>query len=252
MAYLSDLVLTAICLSLVFGSMAFGIARGRRVKAESKPEHEHLGTIQSALLGLLALLLGFAFAGAMDRFVDRQDALAREASAIGTAYDRAGLVFQPEALRVHLREYISLRLDLFHERREAKAREIIRRLDERYHLVLQQAFNEGTHSPALANLLITGVEAVDNELSARNAIDRRHLPLEFILIMIVASCVAMGTVGYGVGIAQRRSVGTAYSLAALVGVTLCMTLDFDRPGQGLIQIDPAPLLELAEKVGVAR
>ena len=70
--------------------------------------------------------------------------------------------------------------------------------------------------------------------------------------MIISCCVSMGTVGYGVGIAERRSVGTAYALAALVGVTLCMTLDFDRPSQGLIQIDPTPLLELAEKVGVSR
>ena len=252
MSFFSDVVLTAVCLSLVFASMAFGIARGRRVKAESKPEHEHLGTIQSALLGLLALLLGFAFAGAMDRFVDRQDALAREANAIGTAYDRAGLVAVPETLRAHLREYVSVRLELFHERRDAKARDIIRRLDERYYGVLQQALNEASHSPSLATLLITGVEAVDNELSARNAIDRRHLPLEFVLIMIVASCVSMGTVGYGVGMAERRSVGTAYALAGLVGVSLCMTLDFDRPGQGLIQIDPAPLYELAEKVGARR
>ncbi|XVJ60237.1 MAG: hypothetical protein HEQ23_12910 [Tepidisphaera sp.] len=249
MSFLSDLILTAVCLSLVFGSMAFGIARGRRVKAESKPEHEHLGTIQSALLGLLALLLGFAFAGAMDRFVDRQDALAREANAIGTAYDRAGLSAAPEALRGHLRDYVAIRLELFRERREAKAREIIHRLDQRYGLLLQQTLNASESTPALANLLVTGVEAVDNELSARNALDRRHLPLEFIVIMIVASCVAMGTVGFGVGIAERRSVGAAYALAGLVGVTLCMTLDFDRPGQGLIQIDPAPLYELAEKVG---
>jgi hypothetical protein len=252
MSFLSDLILTAVCLSLVFGSMAFGIARGRRVKAESKPEHEHLGTIQSALLGLLALLLGFAFAGAMDRFVDRQDALAREASAIGTAYDRAGLSAAPEALRGHLREYVAIRLELFHARSSAKDREVIDRLDQRYHLALQQALSESSHSPALANLLITGVEAIDNELSARNAINRRHLPLEFVLIMIISCCVSMGTVGYGVGIAERRSVGTAYALAALVGVTLCMTLDFDRPSQGLIQIDPTPLLELAEKVGINR
>jgi hypothetical protein len=252
MSLLSDVVLTAVCLSLVFASMAFGIARGRRVKAESKPEHEHLGTIQSALLGLLALLLGFAFAGAMGRFVDRQDALAREANAIGTAYDRAGLVPAPDSLRANIRQYVAIRLELFRERSAAKEAEIIRRLDERYHAVLQQALGEASHSPALANLLVTGMEAIDNELSARNAINRRHLPLEFILIMIVSCCVSMGTVGYGVGIAERRSVGNAYTLAALVGVTLCMTLDFDRPSQGLIQIDPAPLLELAEKVGVNR
>lgn len=58
----------------------------------------------------------------------------------------------------------------------------------------------------------------------------------------------MGAIGYGVGLAERRSVGLALTLATLIAVTLFVTVDFDRPRGGFIRLDAAPLLELQAKL----
>src|SRR3984957_2166732 len=68
-------------------------------------------TLESAMLGLLALIIGFSFAMALSRFEARRDAVVNEANAIGTAALRARLLPDPhraETLKL-LREYIQLR-----------------------------------------------------------------------------------------------------------------------------------------------
>jgi hypothetical protein len=58
----------------------------------------------------------------------------------------------------------------------------------------------------------------------------------------------MATIGYGVGLADKRSMGATYALAFMVSTTLLMTFDFDHPQRGIIRLDPAPLRELAERL----
>jgi hypothetical protein len=245
---LMDLIIMVALFGLVIGSVLAGLVRGRRVPRERRPENEHLGTIQGAFLGLLGLLLGFAFAGAMARFVDRQDRLASEANAIKAAFDRAELLPDPAEYRANLSAYARERLALFHEQNSTAAEKVEQRLDTHYHAALGAAITSAIRSPQFALLIIPGVEAIDNELSARNAITRRHLPTEFIFVMIACSCVAMYSIGFGVGIAERRSVGTAIALACLVATTIFVTLDFDRPQNGLIRLDPSPLEDVARQL----
>lgn len=246
MTTLPAAVLLLVCLVVVLTGTVFGLVRGRRVRREFRPENEHLGTIQSGLMGLLALLLGFAFAGAMSRFIDRQDALAREANAIETAYHRASLLPTAERVRSELREYAKLRLELFRNGSDGSSPEIMRRLQARYEAALSATMEGVRAAPAHETVAILGIEAVDNEFATRNAIARRHLPFEFVLVMLACSCVTMGTIGFGVGVAERRSVGSVIALAVLVATTLFMTFDFDRPRDGLIRLDPTPLEEMAQ------
>ncbi len=52
--------------------------------------------ISGAIFGLLALLLGFTFSMALNRFEQRKELVVQEANAIGTTYLRARLLPQPE------------------------------------------------------------------------------------------------------------------------------------------------------------
>jgi hypothetical protein len=73
-----------------------------------------VSTLEGAVLGLLALMIGFSFAIALSRFEARRDAVLNEANAIGTTALRARLLPTPydaEALK-SLRDYIQLRLDV--------------------------------------------------------------------------------------------------------------------------------------------
>jgi hypothetical protein len=75
---------------------------------------DNFSTLESATLGLLALIIGFTFAMALSRFEARRDAIVNEANAIGTTALRARLLPQPhrtETLNL-LREYVQIRLDI--------------------------------------------------------------------------------------------------------------------------------------------
>src|SRR5262249_53666811 len=69
-----------------------------------------VSTLESAILGLLALMIGFTFAMALSRFEARRAAVLEEANAIGTTALRTRLLPAPhstESLKL-LREYVQI------------------------------------------------------------------------------------------------------------------------------------------------
>src|SRR5258706_13642398 len=75
----------------------------------SSESHDHL---LSAVLGLLALLLGFTFSLALNRYEARRDLVVQEANAIDTTWLRAQLLQPPDkaAMSDLLRAYLDSRL----------------------------------------------------------------------------------------------------------------------------------------------
>ena len=74
----------------------------------------NVSTLEGAIIGLLALILGFTFAMALSRFEARRDAILAEANAIGTTALRARLLPDPHRKEVLglLRDYANIRLDI--------------------------------------------------------------------------------------------------------------------------------------------
>ena len=79
---------------------------------KDEPRKVQIGGIQGAVLGMLALLLGFTFSMALARYENRRDLVLKEANAIGTTYLRASFLPQPHAKAVEelLRRYTDARL----------------------------------------------------------------------------------------------------------------------------------------------
>src|SRR5215472_15428022 len=87
---------------------------GSRKKSEAEKDN---GTVRSAVLALLGLLLGFSFAIAAARNEARRELLVEEANSIGTTARRAELLPQPHVANVvrFLREYVPLRIEAHRE-----------------------------------------------------------------------------------------------------------------------------------------
>ena len=81
-------ILTAIEIGRWLGVHAGGEAGG------------NVSTLEGAIIGLLALILGFTFAMALSRFEARRDAILTEANAIGTTALRARLLPDPHPKEV--------------------------------------------------------------------------------------------------------------------------------------------------------
>ncbi|MCF6159596.1 MAG: hypothetical protein E3K32_13735 [wastewater metagenome] len=97
--YSIDLWLIFVCTVAFFlfllafeGGFRFGRAIRTKVDETAKT---WISTIDAAILGILALLLGFTFSMLLSRFDLRKQLVIEEADAIGTAYLRAQLLPEP-------------------------------------------------------------------------------------------------------------------------------------------------------------
>ena len=102
-------------LSALTVAVALGFAGQSRLQRmagagiEPTPGGAHL---LSAVLGLLALLLGFSFSMAMDRYDTRRQLVIEEANALGTTWLRVQLLEEPDRALMSdlLRRYVDARL----------------------------------------------------------------------------------------------------------------------------------------------
>ncbi len=92
----------------IFGGMALAAATGlwlrrrrdRMLGEKTDDEESKEGLVVSSVMGLLALLIGFTFSLAIDRFDTRRERVLAEANAISTAYLRAQLLGAPHRERI--------------------------------------------------------------------------------------------------------------------------------------------------------
>ena len=234
-------------LCALYVALELGYAYGRWTARRSEANVvSQIGTVQGALLGLLGLLLGFSFAGAASRFMERQDLIVSEANALGTAHLRAELLDEPQRseLRGELRRYLAYRVSASQQLQRGLSPETHGEI-EAQHAAIWRAAKAGVQArPELAVAVLPPVNEVIDLHATRVAAGRKSLP-RLVLGLLILSCVAaLGTIGYGAGLAGRRNLPIALSFALLVSAALWITIDMDRPRQGLLQLDDSALEQL--------
>jgi hypothetical protein len=239
----------------VFGSLFLALEIGRWVgrraggAAPSPQDPDHtvsaIGALQGALLGLLGLLLAFAFAGSATRFIERQDFVVREANAIGTADLRADLLPEPQRteLRRVLHEYLERRISL-HGAFLAAEDPVLRDMERLHRRMWDVAVAGVSAQPSGALLMLPVVNEVIDVHGDRTAAMRRHAPLAVLVLLIVSAMLTLGAVGLGARTGNHRHDTLARFLALLIGASLWLTIDLDYPRAGLVQIDVSPLTSL--------
>jgi len=232
----------------LFGGLLLAVEIGYRLGARRRvPEDElaHLGAAQGAALGLLGLLLGFAFAGATSRFIDRGDIIVREANAIGTAYLRADLMDDRDrdALKALLREYTEHRLALFREIHAEPGAALARTIAADQIRIWSVAANAVRPAPHLAVPVLAPINEIFDAYAERNAATRRHLPTMVLVLLMACATLALGIVGYNGGLSARRRNATSITLAVLIAAALWVTIDMDYPRAGVVSLSDASLVD---------
>ena len=248
----SSIVEWSIALVLFGGLVAaaeIGFWSGRRKHRDSEDSNQ-LGAIQGAILGLLALLLGFSFSGASERFSGRVQLIVEEANAIGTLWLRIDLL--PDAkqaeLRDNLRRYVAERI-AFYEARDAAANGKAIAGSEALQAQLWAAVVSAAKAkPELAQVLLPPVNEVIDLHGRRVGASQRHLPVLVLLLLLTCSVVAVGAVSYGGGVAGKRSPVLTNAMAFLVAAVLWAIIDLDHPRRGLIQTGQQPMLDLQKSL----
>jgi hypothetical protein len=231
---------------LVAVETGYRLARRRVSGGREAPGAGQVGAIQGATLGLLGLLLGFSFAGAAGRFIDRQDLITQEANAIGTAYLRADVLPDPYATQVRqvLAEYVAHRIEASKTLAAGLGEDIPAQVAA-FHARLWQAARDGVLArPEMAKVVLDPVNEVIDLHSTRVAAGRKHLPPIVLGLLVACSLLSMGVIGFGCGLSGGRWPVLNGALAILIAAALWTTIDLDHPRAGLIRLSDAPLQEL--------
>lgn len=235
-------------LALVIGSLEIGFRLGRRRAdrgGSAAVASAQIGAIQGALLGLVGLLLGFSFAAAASRFLERQDLIVRDANAIGTAHLRADLLPPPyrDELKRALEGYAEHRIDsevLF-----GAASPRIRSEFAAFHKRIWDAARDGVRAePSATVVVLDAANEVIDVHALRISAGRKHLPPLVLGLLFGASGLALLVIGYGCGLVRDRKAPMSVPLAVLIAAALWTTIDLDHPRRGLLRLSDAPLVDL--------
>jgi hypothetical protein len=212
-----------------------------------------VSTLESAVLGLMALMIGFTFAMALSRFEARRDAVLNEANAIGTTALRARLLPQPErgeSLKL-LREYVAVRLDI--TRRPASPAELTAAVDRSNALqeaLWQQAKAMSAKETGMVptGLFIQTLNEMIDQQGKRLAALRNRVPNIVMLALFGIAAVATAFTGYGRGLEARRTRLPLYLMALLLSAVILLILDLDRPTTGFIEVSQQPMIDTAASI----
>jgi hypothetical protein len=252
--YSSVAIVVALFLVMIlFNELGFHL--GRFVQEHTTSELKALtGSIQASMLGLLALLLGFTFSMAMQRYDSRSMALIEEANAIGTATLRIQLL--PQNLRAParelLREYIDLRitagkLDITQKDEREQENTRIAALQHQLWALAVRATNDDPRA-VTTGAFVNSLNSVIDMQGKRNALLRMHVPESVLLLLFVVFVTSGGMMGYSSGLTGKRMVVPIVLVSLLITLIVFLIIDLDRPRRGLIQVNQDAMWELQRSV----
>lgn len=225
----------------------------RRMRAFPSDQKIDTGSVQGAMLGVLGLLLGFSFAGAAGRLIERQDLVDREANAIGTAYICADLLNKDDAteLKAALLNYLDHRVEITRSVQFALSREQVR-TTEADHDRIWAATCKGVESkPVTLNMVVDAVTETLDLHDYRVAAGRKHLPTLVLTLLGICSLLTLSVMGYASALGRHRNTLMISAIAVLIGTTLWTTIDMDWSRIGLIGVSDAALYDLQRSLASA-
>ena len=237
-------------LALIVAASEIGRFLGVRVGNQGG---DNVSTLEAAVLGLLALMIGFTFAMALSRFEARRDAVLNEANAIGTTALRARLLSEPHRTEVLnlLREYVQTRLDI--TQRTTSQSELMAAID-RSNALQEALWQQAEAVSAKENGMVpsglfiqTLNEMIDNQ-GKRLAALRNRVPNVVPLALFGIAAVASAFAGYGSGFEAKRNRLPVYTTGVVVVAVIMLILDLDRPSAGFIEISQQPMIDTAASI----
>jgi FtsH-binding integral membrane protein len=237
-------------LSLLLMWLSARIGSGFRKKQPNLEEgvRQDLDVIVAATLTLLALIIGFTFSMAINRYDQRKIYEESEANAIGTEYVRADLLPAANAAKVRtlLKDYLDQRISFYQTRDEIELRQVEDRTAQ-----LEAELWSAVRAPAMAQptpvmgLAVSGMNDVLNSRGYTQAAWWNRIPIAAWALMAAIAICANVLVGYS---ARRAEAGGIQFLVLplILSIAFFLIADNDSPRRGIIRVDPQNLISLAQ------
>lgn len=242
---LSVIALVTLVIAVVIGTAV----RARRGIAETGDAEGQEGYVVAAVLGLMALLLGFTFSLAVDRFETRRALVLEEANAIGTTYLRTQLLNAPHRERITglLVRYLDNRIALGGAIRPEGDPKVA--VNDQILVDLWAATAAAFPDIKGLDFSSTYIDSMNNLIdldAARKAARSAHVPGEVFLVLFIYLAVTAGVLGY-VLVGPRGRIAAGFLLLLLL-MSLGLIIDIDRPTIGGIRENQGPMIALRTSI----
>ena len=201
-----------------------------------------VGSVDSAVYSLLALLIGFAFNGAAGRFDHRRELVTHQVNAISTAWDRIDLLApgQQPAVREHFRSYIDALLIAYdHPAGSREERNARTHLAAAQNLLWSDVIGSSLtpEGEKARVLIIPTVNEMFDAVDQERMLQRVHPPTLIYVMLVITALAAALFAGYAMANADRRNWLFRVGAAGTIALAVFVTLELESPRLGWIRID---------------
>jgi hypothetical protein len=248
------LVVVAAALLLALALEAGYRAGHWRRKQTADEREQPVGAMVAAILGLLALVLGFTFSFAAVRFEARRDAVLEEANAIGTTFLRTNFLPREQQLESKklLQEYAAVRLQAVQDKKLESA---IARSEEIHGLLWSEATKAGNLSPTSETVGLY-IAALNNLIDLHEvrlqAALRSRIPAELWFGLAGLAVMSFAAVGYMCGLSTTRRSPAMLVLVISFTIVLMMIADLDRGQEGLLRVSQEAMRNVQKMIDASQ
>ncbi len=221
---------------LIIGALSIviemGYQFGKRIAAErGLGKHPVEASVATAILSLMAFMLGFSFANATARFTARQNLMLEDANTAGTLY-----------LRALIREYVQTRTDALRNHEMEGLEAATTRSTEIQHELWDLAVEARRQSKNVSLNLFIGTlnDLIDTDTNRRTAATLRRFPPTLWLTLTFLGTMSTFMLGFNSGLHGRRSRLATTSLIFAFSVVILLIVDLDRPLRSLFNQQDVP------------
>lgn len=251
LSFYDPFMVAGICAVLMFCSLRYGFHRGLKL-TDGRPQGN--GFIDEACLAILGLLLAFCFAAAYGKLDTRNEKVFNDANALRTLYSRCRLLpdKQRETLQPLIVDAVRERVALVSGQTTIeKARELDSRAQVREAEIVEiigKLSRDETTKDLAPSLMDACIDVICSH-EARLAAVVNHVPMPVIVLLVLVASTSTYLIGRAEaesGRLRRRTVTLVLIVSAIVHVTL----DLEQPLGGFIRTNHAPMMRLAETMGI--
>lgn len=231
----------------LLASMLLFLEIGRRLGTRWLARHPEggpagFGVLESAIFGLMGLVVAFTFSGAASRLDTRRQLIVQEANAIATAWRRIDMLpaaAQP-ALRESFRRYVDERLAVYRKFPDIEAAVAeLRRATALQGDIWAQAVaalrTEGGQHAIM--LLLPPLNEMFNIATTRTMATRMHPPTIIFIMLAILPLTGSLLAGYSTATGKRRSWTHMVGFAVIMAGTVFVILELEFPRLGFVGFD---------------
>lgn len=239
-------VSAALAVALFLGMLLF-LEIGRRLGIQrvvgGTEARAGIGVVEGAVYGLLALLVGFMFSGAADRFERRRQLVADQENAASTAWLRVSLLpaDQQPAVRASFRRYMDELITYYGVSSNSglllTAPPKLQRAESDLWSTTVAACTTSTGERARI-LLLPALNEMFADVDMERMARRIHPPVIIFLMLGVAALATALFAGYGMAGSPKRNWIYTLGIAATISIAAYVIIELEYPRIGFVRVDP--------------